>query len=85
VELEFSGAGDAEVGCVARCMDSRFTLPAGKVVVAVDARYYRPTEVDLLIGDSSKIRSKLGWMPEYDFASLVREMVAEDFKRESAR
>jgi GDPmannose 4,6-dehydratase len=41
--------------------------------------------VDLLIGDSSKIRKKLGWTPEYDFASLVREMVAEDFKRESAR
>ena len=83
VELEFSGAGEAEVGRVVRCQDARFSLPAGKVVVAIDVRYYRPTEVDLLIGDSSKIRSKLGWTPEYDFASLVREMVAEDLKRVS--
>ena len=83
VELEFSGTGATEVGRVVRCLDSRFSLPAGKVVVAVDVRYYRPTEVDLLIGDSSKIRSKLGWTPEYDFASLVREMVAEDLKRVS--
>jgi GDPmannose 4,6-dehydratase len=82
VELEFAGDGAAEVGRVVHCQDPRFLLPAGKVVVAVDARYYRPTEVDLLIGDSSKIRSKLGWVPEYDFASLVREMVAEDLRRE---
>ena len=71
------------MGGVVRCLDARFSLPAGKVVVAIDARYYRPTEVDLLIGDSSKIRSKLGWTPEYNFASLVREMVAEDLRRVS--
>ncbi|HEY0610586.1 MAG TPA: GDP-mannose 4,6-dehydratase, partial [Chitinophaga sp.] len=54
-------------------------------VVAIDSRYYRPTEVDLLIGDPSKAQSKLGWQPKYDLSSLVKEMVAADielFQRE---
>jgi GDPmannose 4,6-dehydratase len=55
------------------------------VVVAVDERYYRPTEVDLLVGDSTKIREKLGWIPEYSFERLVQEMVSEDLKRASMR
>jgi GDPmannose 4,6-dehydratase len=85
VELEFSGSGAAEVGRVLRCSDSRFSLPSGKVVVAVDERYYRPSEVDLLVGDSTKIREKLGWVPEYSFERLLQEMVSEDLKRASMR
>jgi GDPmannose 4,6-dehydratase len=57
----------------------------GKEVVAVDKRYYRPTEVDLLIGDPTKAQTQLGWKPKYDLPALVCEMVANDvdlFKKE---
>jgi GDPmannose 4,6-dehydratase len=53
--------------------------------VAVDAHYYRPTEVDLLVGDASKANQQLGWQPKYDLASLIKEMVNSDlaiFKKE---
>jgi GDPmannose 4,6-dehydratase len=49
-------------------------------VLAVDPRYFRPTEVDLLIGDLTKAQTKLGWKPQYDLASMVKEMVASDLK-----
>jgi GDPmannose 4,6-dehydratase len=51
---------------------------SGRVIVKIDPRYFRPTEVDTLLGDPSKARAKLGWQPQYSFADLVREMVAED-------
>ena len=78
VELEFRGEGDAETGVVASSTDPALPLQAGMEVVAVDPRYYRPTEVDLLIGDASKAREKLGWTPQLPLQSLVREMVAAD-------
>ena len=53
---------------------------AGRCVVAVDPRYFRPTEVETLLGDASKAREKLGWVPQIDFAELVKEMVREDLK-----
>ena len=62
-----------------------YKLEEGKVVVKVDPKYYRPTEVDLLIGDPAKAMTKLGWKPKYDLAALVKEMVASDitlFKKE---
>ena len=77
VELEFSGAGDNEKGIVKSAKDSTH-FPAGKEVVTVDPRYYRPTEVDLLIGDASKARNLLGWEPKYTLAQMVKEMVACD-------
>ena len=52
----------------------------GDVVVAVDPRYFRPTEVDALVGDARKAREVLGWKPEYDLSALVQEMVASDVK-----
>ena len=52
----------------------------GKVVVRVDPQYYRPTEVDLLIGDPTKSKTQLGWVPQYDLAGLVKEMVASDLE-----
>ncbi len=55
--------------------------------MAIDPRYYRPTEVDLLIGDPTKAQTKLGWQPKYDLPALVKEMVAADielFQRENA-
>ena len=85
VELQFKGKGEKEIGIVTASTNPDFIVENGKEVVAVDARYYRPTEVDLLIGDPSKAHAKLGWMPEYDLPMLVREMVDSDiqlFRRE---
>ena len=56
------------------------TGKVGDVVVAVDPHYYRPTEVDLLIGDPSKAHEKLGWKPKYDLPALVKDMMKSDLK-----
>jgi GDPmannose 4,6-dehydratase len=80
VELSFLGEAEAEKGIVAACKNPSYQLPVGKVVVAVDPAYFRPTEVDLLIGDASKARNKLGWEPKYSLAELVTEMVQNDLK-----
>jgi GDPmannose 4,6-dehydratase len=85
VELEFKGKDEKEVGIVASSNNPDFVVPQGKEVVAVDARYFRPTEVDLLIGDASKAQQKLGWKPHYTLPMLVKEMVDADvllFRRE---
>ena len=78
VELEFKGSGQKETGVVTACTNPDFIVPAGKEVVAVDERYYRPTEVDLLIGDASKAKTKLGWTSTYTLPMLVKEMVDAD-------
>ena len=85
VELEFKGRNEKEVGIVVACNNPDFQLEIGKEVLAVDPRYYRPTEVDLLIGDPTKANQKLGWKPRYDLAALIKEMVEADidfFRRE---
>jgi GDPmannose 4,6-dehydratase len=79
IELTFKGKGEMEAGYVA-AIKGDYQLPIGKVVVKVDQRFYRPTEVDLLIGDASKAQQKLGWKPKYTLAELVKEMVASDVK-----
>jgi len=78
VTLEFRGENDRELGIVAACTNPDFPLPVGAEVVAVDPNYYRPTEVDLLIGDATKAREKLGWTPTRTLAEMVAEMVAAD-------
>jgi GDPmannose 4,6-dehydratase len=78
VELEFKGSEENEVGTVVSSSNPEFQVPVGKEVVAVDPTYYRPTEVDLLIGDPTKANKKLGWKPTYDLPMLVAEMVAAD-------
>ena len=78
IELEFSGEGVNEKATVASCSNPDYQLPIGKEVVAVDPEYFRPTEVDLLIGDATKAKQKLGWVPKHDLASLVKEMVEGD-------
>ena len=80
IELEFSGEGLEERAVVRSCSHPDFKLPVGKQVVAVDPRYFRPTEVDLLIGDPSKARTRLGWQPRYDLQQLVSEMVQSDLE-----
>ncbi|WP_143308024.1 GDP-mannose 4,6-dehydratase [Chitinophaga vietnamensis] len=85
VELEFKGSGIDEKGIVKSVADANHILKPGQEVVAVDSRYFRPTEVELLIGDPAKAQQKLGWKPQYDLAGIVKEMVAADlelFKRE---
>jgi GDPmannose 4,6-dehydratase len=78
IELEFKGKGDKEVAVVKKCNNPEYTVETGKEVVAVDPRYYRPTEVELLIGDPTKAQQQLGWKPKYNLAALVKEMVEND-------
>ncbi len=80
VELEFKGSGVNEKGLIKSCSNPKYQLEIGKVVIAIDSRYFRPTEVDLLVGDASKARTKLGWIPEYDLSELVKDMMLSDIK-----
>lgn len=85
VTLEFKGKGDHEVGIVGDSAHPEYFIEPGRIVVAVDKNYFRPTEVDLLIGDPSRAQLKLGWEPRTTVAELVREMVHSDlafFERE---
>jgi GDPmannose 4,6-dehydratase len=81
ITLNFTGEGPNEKAQVAACTNPDYQLPVGKVVVAVDPEYFRPTEVDLLIGNPAKAKTKLGWQPKYNLAGLVKEMIAEDVKQ----
>ncbi|PSL19249.1 GDP-mannose 4,6-dehydratase [Dyadobacter jiangsuensis] len=78
IEVEFSGEGVDEIAKVVKCNNPEFQIEVGKEVVAVDPRYFRPTEVELLIGDPTKSMEKLGWKPKYDLKALVNDMVAAD-------
>ena len=85
VELEFKGEGVEEKGYVKNCANPEYQIEKGKVVVAVDPKYFRPTEVELLIGDPTKSKTKLGWVPKHDLKSLVNDMMTNDlslFKRD---
>ena len=79
-EIEFTGEGVNEKGFVKAVTNSEFELKVGQEVVSVDPAYFRPTEVELLIGDPTKSKTKLGWVPEYDLPALCREMVAADLE-----
>lgn len=80
IKIAFKGSGINEKAYVVSCSDPKFQLEKDKEIVAVDENYFRPTEVDLLIGDSSKARKQLGWEPEYDLQGLVKEMIASDLE-----
>lgn len=80
IELEFKGEGIDEKAFVTKCSNPDYQLPIGKQVVGIHPRYFRPTEVDLLIGDPAKANTKLGWYPKYDLPMLVKEMMEEDLK-----
>ncbi|QCR22188.1 GDP-mannose 4,6-dehydratase [Pontibacter sp. SGAir0037] len=86
IEVEFKGEGVEEKGYIAACNNPEYQVEIGKEVVAVDPAYFRPTEVDLLIGDPTKSKEKLGWTPKYDLAGLVKDMMEADldlFKRDT--
>jgi len=78
IELEFKGEGLDEIGIVTSCSNPDYQLKIGKKVVAVDPRYFRPTEVELLLGDPTKAQQKLGWKPQYDLPALVKDMMQSD-------
>ena len=80
IELEFKGGGVDEKAYVKSCRNPDFQLEIGKEVLSVDSTYFRLTEVDVLIGDPSKAKEKLGWVPEYDLASLVKDMMISDIE-----
>jgi GDPmannose 4,6-dehydratase len=86
IEIEFSGKDESERGVIIDVDEDRLNeiglnsqiIRFGQTVVKIDPRYYRPTEVDLLVGDATKAREKLGWMPKYDLTALVKDMVHAD-------
>lgn len=80
IELEFKGEGVEEKAYVKACNNPKYSLPIGKEVLNVDPKYFRPTEVDLLIGDASKAKRKLGWVPEFDLQTLVKDMMQSDIQ-----
>ena len=80
IELEFKGEGISEKAFVKVCHNSEYQLEVGKEVLSVDPKYFRPTEVELLIGDPTKARTKLGWERKYDLAYLVKDMMQSDLK-----
>ena len=80
IELEFKGKGVNETAIVVKCNNPEFQIELGKEVLSIDPAYFRPTEVDLLIGDPTKAKEKLGWVPEHDLASLVKDMMQSDVK-----
>jgi len=85
IEITFKGEGINEKGYVASCSNPDYIIAEGTEVVCVDSKYFRPTEVDLLIGDPTKCQEKLGWKPKYNLKDLVNEMVNADvelFERE---
>lgn len=86
IEVEFRGEGVDEKGYVVACTNPAYQLEVGKELVAIDPKYFRPTEVELLIGDPTKAQTQLNWKPKYDLAALVKEMVTADvelFKKDS--
>ena len=80
IEVDFKGEGVNEIGFIKACNNEKYQLEVGTEVVAVDPRYFRPTEVDLLIGDPTKSKTKLNWEPKYDLQALVEDMMAADLK-----
>jgi GDPmannose 4,6-dehydratase len=80
VELEFKGKGINETAVIASCNNLSYQLKIGKEVLSIDPKYFRPTEVDLLIGDATKAKVKLGWEPKIQLKELVNEMMSSDLK-----
>ena len=80
IDIEFKGEGVNEIGYVKKSNNSKYQIPAGKEIINIDPTYYRPTEVDLLVGDASKAKEKLGWTPQITLDQMIEEMVLSDLK-----
>jgi GDPmannose 4,6-dehydratase len=80
IEIGFEGEGVDEKAFVRSCSNADYQLPIGKEVMSIDPTYFRPTEVELLIGDATKAQEKLGWVPKISFDELVKDMVHADLE-----
>ncbi|MBL1242595.1 MAG: GDP-mannose 4,6-dehydratase [OCS116 cluster bacterium] len=80
VEVEFKGTGAEEKGYIKACNNPEYQLEIGRCIVEVDAKYFRPTEVELLIGDATKAKTILKWVPKYDLAALIEDMIKGDVR-----
>jgi len=80
VELAFEGSGVNEIAKVSHSGNARYPVSVGQVVMRIDPRYFRPTEVDLLQGDAEKAKKKLGWNPKFDLSGLIKDMMESDLK-----
>jgi GDPmannose 4,6-dehydratase len=80
ISLVFKGKGKEEKGYVVKCNHTKYIIEEGTEVVCIDPHYYRPTEVDSLVGDATKAKEKLGWTPQYSLKELIQEMVEHDLK-----
>ena len=80
ITLSFKGQGIKEIAIIESCSNEKYNLEIGKEVLALDPKYFRPTEVDLLIGDPTKAKEKLGWVPEISLENLVEDMMTSDLK-----
>lgn len=83
IEIAFKGTGVDEKGYVAKCNNPLYQLPAGQEIITINPKFFRPTEVEILVGDASKARTKLGWKPHYDLPALVKEMMEQEMINES--
>ncbi len=80
IEIEFEGKNEEECGKVKRVLNDKIKIKPGVIVVKVDHQYFRPTEVDLLIGDNKKAKEKLGWQPTYSLHELIKDMINSDYE-----
>jgi GDPmannose 4,6-dehydratase len=80
IDIAFKGEGVNEIGYVEKSNNSKYQIPVGKEIINIDPTYYRPTEVDLLVGDASKAKEKLGWTPQITLDQMIEEMVLSDLK-----
>jgi GDPmannose 4,6-dehydratase len=81
IHLKFSGTGENEIAvidCISKDIDTH--LKSGDIIVRVDSKYYRPAEVDTLLGSSKKAMAELGWKPEITINEMIKEMIMEDLK-----
>ena len=81
IGLTFKGIGIEERAIVSSCSNPKYQLEIGREIVSIDPNYFRPNEVDFLVGDSSKAHTELGWKPEYNLEQLVAEMMDSDLKQ----
>ena len=79
IEIHFEGSNENEIGKVKKCIGD-IKIKIGQIVIKVNPKYYRPAEVDLLVGDARKARDLLGWKPKYNLDSLIEEMIESDLK-----
>ena len=80
IDIEFKNKGLKEIGVIKKIKVNNFKIKEADIAMKVDQKYFRPTEVDTLLGDSSKARKKLKWKPKISFKELVKEMIENDFE-----